>query len=99
MHGEAPDAGPRRVAVTGDGQLEAHVPAGHGVAARACEGRSADVTAAGSASVLIPADVTFNLAGHLGKSFTSRKLPTPLLGSKQHLSPKVQSTSTVLSQT
>lgn len=36
VHGETPDAGPCRVAVTGDGQLEAHVPARHGAAARAC---------------------------------------------------------------
>ena len=79
MHGEAPDASPRRVAVAGDGQLEAHVPAGHGAAARACEGRGAGVTTAGSASVPIPADGTFNLAGHLGKRLCFREAarPTP----------------------
>lgn len=88
------------MAVAGDGQLEAHVPAGHGAAARACEGRGAGVTTGGSVSVPIPANGTFNLAGHLGKSyFASGKLPVPPLGSKQHLSPKVQSTSTVLPQT
>ena len=62
-------------------------------------GRSADVTAAGSALAASPTEVMLNPAGCLEKRLCFREAARPPLGSKQHLSPKVQSASTVLLQT